>query len=214
MPLGSRKRRIKEKLRIKSKSCGENDEVHVDCDLNLEKPSSDGEWEAEYLEEDVEAREFFAGKTANVKTPQRELKVADIVAEFEHRDLGEVTNQQEPCKARMETNIEEASLVVGNIEIETEGPLGSGSVVVGNVLECPDQTKVESRRKRLRTTSEEDKEATLERDSVESPRIFGNLEASEENGLPNKGTAAPQSEFNTSKGRSLCSARWRPPTKF
>ncbi|XP_046142096.1 uncharacterized protein LOC123987874 isoform X2 [Osmia bicornis bicornis] len=189
--LGSRRRKTKEGQRSKSKSCGENEDVHMDKNINMEKPNSDGEWEIEFLEEDVEAREFFAGKTVNAKTPQWELKVAEIVAEFEHRELvGESTNQKEPRMAPMERTVELLDTEVGSNENEKGKPLGIGNVAHGIVLERTERTKVESSRKRLRITSEEDTEEVIqdkdntnvEKEGLESIKDIENVEVFEGNG--------------------------------
>ncbi|XP_046142094.1 uncharacterized protein LOC123987874 isoform X1 [Osmia bicornis bicornis] len=178
--LGSRRRKTKEGQRSKSKSCGENEDVHMDKNINMEKPNSDGEWEIEFLEEDVEAREFFAGKTVNAKTPQWELKVAEIVAEFEHRELvGESTNQKEPRMAPMERTVELLDTEVGSNENEKGKPLGIGNVAHGIVLERTERTKVESSRKRLRITSEEDTEEVIQGKKKDDKHPM------EEEGLPN-----------------------------
>ena len=45
---------------------------------------SDTEWETEFLEEDNEAREFFAGTAVRIQRPEH--RVANLVAEFENRE--------------------------------------------------------------------------------------------------------------------------------
>ncbi|XP_076549053.1 uncharacterized protein LOC117609874 [Osmia lignaria lignaria] len=208
MPLGSRRRKIKEKMRHKSKSLSENEGVKPAMDIELEKPGSDGEWETEYLEEDKEAREFFAGKTVKEKNPQRELRVADIVAEFEQKEVsGEVANQNEPRKAPTEQDRESPRYEVGSNEVTSEKPVERGNDASRTPNDKAEWTLVETSRKRTRRFSEDDLGLVgqdIKDKNVEEEKGTKDIEeleiANEEEVQRNKGPATIERSVGASKG--------------